>query len=152
IHCPTNSSVIQSLLNEIHETIESFTLVICPDGKLDFDLIRHRNLSSFCTIVTDFSSLGTVPRLPLNSALRTLTTIEHVCHIWEWKSRPWAEIYRLSLPALELVHVRLHDATLDRCYYNAECYTCEVYFRAEHQTDSGDLDNWKRQVEEGILC
>ncbi len=85
----------------------------------------------------------------LSPTLHTLT-VEHVSRIWEWKSpnsaRPWAEVDRLALPALEHLHVRLHDAIHDMCYYDAECYTCEL--RAEQQTDPGDLDYWKRQVEE----
>ncbi|PBK65469.1 hypothetical protein ARMSODRAFT_435349 [Armillaria solidipes] len=147
----TNSSVIQSLLNEVQETLESFTLDICPDGKVDFDLSRHRNLSSFYTIVTDFTSLKSVPRMRLSPTLRTLT-VEHVSRIWEWKSpypaRPWAGVDRLALPALERVHVRLHDAVHGMCYYYAECYTCDL--RGGEQTDPGDLDNWKRQVEESM--
>ncbi|PBK82188.1 hypothetical protein ARMGADRAFT_1038794 [Armillaria gallica] len=87
----------------------------------------------------------------LSPTLRTLT-VEHVSRIWEWKSpysaRPWAEVDRLALPALEHLHVRLHNAVLDTCYYDAECYTCELQVRAEQQTDPGDLNYWKRQVEE----
>ncbi|KAK0434146.1 hypothetical protein EV421DRAFT_1357172 [Armillaria borealis] len=157
IYSQTNSSVIQSLLNEVQETLESFTLDICPgktmsqDGKVDFDLSRHRNLSSFYTIVTDFTSLDSVPRMRLSPTLRTLT-VEHVSRIWEWKSprpaRPWAGVDRLALPALEHVHVKLHDAFHDMCYYYAECYTCDL--RAGERTDPGDLDNWKRQVEKSM--
>ncbi|KAK0222720.1 hypothetical protein EDD85DRAFT_253204 [Armillaria nabsnona] len=41
IHYQTNSSVIQSLLNEVQETLESFTLDICPGKTMSFSTVSH---------------------------------------------------------------------------------------------------------------
>ncbi len=83
----------------------------------------------------------------LNPTLRTLT-VEHVSHPGknsvQYSLRVCAEVDRLVLPALEHVHIRRHDCVKSICYYFAIC-TCEVQDR-----DAGDLDGWKRQVEESM--
>ncbi|PBK82214.1 hypothetical protein ARMGADRAFT_1090586 [Armillaria gallica] len=126
----TSSSLIQSLLNEMKETLECFTVDICPQtgGTVCFDLSRHRNLSSFHAIVTDLPGPDSIPgmRLPL--------------------VRPWVEVDRLPLPALEHVYIKLHDSVRGDCYINVQCNTCEL--QVQQKTDPGDLDSWKRQVEE----
>ncbi len=41
IHHQTNSAVIQTLLNEVQETLESFTLDICPGKTMSFSTVSH---------------------------------------------------------------------------------------------------------------
>ncbi len=98
---------------------------------MDLDLSRHRNLSSFYTIVPDYFpglDSSSVPKKRFNPTLRTLT-VEHVYRAGEnnvqYSLRVCAEIDRLALPALEHVHIRMHDSVDDICYYFAEC-NCEV--------------------------
>ncbi|SJL14128.1 uncharacterized protein ARMOST_17583 [Armillaria ostoyae] len=152
IYRGTPSSVIQSLLNEMQETLEYFTLDISPqrDRKVGFDLSRHRNLSSFYIIVPDFPDFVPVPEMRLNPTLRTLI-VEHVSRVWQsnlqYSLRICAEVDRLALPALERVHIRLHVSVHGMCYYYAHCNTCEVQVQ---NRDAGDLDSWKRQVEESM--
>ncbi|SJL14129.1 uncharacterized protein ARMOST_17584 [Armillaria ostoyae] len=145
----TPCSLIQSLLNEMQETLECFTLDIDPKirRQVGLDLSRHRNLSSLYTIVPDFfPGLYSVPEMRLNPTLRTLT-VEHVSrpntNSVEYSLRVCAEVDRLALPALEHVHIRRHVPLDDRCYYWAAC-DCEV------QWDAEDLDGWRRQVEESM--
>ncbi|PBK65481.1 hypothetical protein ARMSODRAFT_1022285 [Armillaria solidipes] len=129
------SSLIQSLLNEMQETLECFTLDLTSriHRKVGFNLSQHRNLSSFYTTVSGSPVLDSVPEMRLNPTLRTLT-VEHVSRAWRYNLqssvRVWAEVDRLPLPALEHVHIRMHDSVDDM--------------------DAGDLDSWKRQVEESM--
>ncbi|KAK0471560.1 hypothetical protein IW261DRAFT_834979 [Armillaria novae-zelandiae] len=145
-------SLIQSLLNEMQESLECFTLDISPriERKVGFDLSRHRNLSSLYMIVPSFPGLDSVPKMLLNPTLRTLT-VEHVSRFWKNNSQyfvpVWGEIDRLAPPALEHVHVRLHDSTDSMCYYYARCETCGL---SVEDGDTGDHKRWKRQVEESM--
>ncbi|KAK0226701.1 hypothetical protein IW262DRAFT_1363692 [Armillaria fumosa] len=146
-------SLIQSLLNEMQEKLESLTLDISPriDRMLGFDLSRHRNLSSLYMIVPDFPGLNSVAEMRLNPTLRTLT-VEHFSRFWKKNTQyifsGWGEIDRLDVPAtLEHVHVRLHSSTGSKCYYLAQCDTCEF---ARQNRDTESEDRWKREVEESM--
>ncbi|KAK0222719.1 hypothetical protein EDD85DRAFT_860858 [Armillaria nabsnona] len=148
---PSTGIQVQSLLNEMRETLECFTVDICPQigGTVGFDLSQHRSLSSFHAIVTDPPGPDSIPGMRLCPTLRTLT-VEHVSRAWQRDLQPfvhpWAEVDRLPLPALEHVYIKLHDSVHGNCYFHAQCNTCEL--RVQQKTDPGDLDNWKRQVEE----
>ncbi|PBK82185.1 hypothetical protein ARMGADRAFT_1019774 [Armillaria gallica] len=151
IYRGTPCSLIQSLLNEMKETLECFTLEIIPriDRKVGFDLSRHRNLSSFYAIVPDSWGLGSVPEMRLNPTLRTLT-VEHFSEAYEsamHELRAWKEIDRLALPALERVHIMLHDSVHGACYLEGRCNTCELQFR---NLDTSDRCQWQRWVENNM--
>ncbi|KAK0434142.1 hypothetical protein EV421DRAFT_2023188 [Armillaria borealis] len=121
----TTTLLIQRLLNEMQGALESFTLDVntWTGQQARLDLSRHRRLSSFFMI---FGSPRLDPRLleiHLNPTLRTLT-VERACHKWE-RSLPhsvnvWAQVDayldKLALPALQSVHVRLHDSAHGICH------------------------------------
>ncbi len=97
-----------------------------------------------------FGSPRLDPRLleiHLNPTLRTLM-VERVCHNWErslpHSVRVWAEVDAyldtLVLPAVQSVHVRLHDSVHGVCH----CFECDG---GELPTDH---DQWKRQIEDAM--
>ncbi|KAG7450047.1 uncharacterized protein BT62DRAFT_992060 [Guyanagaster necrorhizus] len=143
------SPIIQKLLDAMQETLESFTLEVDPwADQASLDLSRHSSLSSYYVILAsplDPLILGTC----LSPTLRALT-VECVFNQWDHNSRhsvyAWAEfdahLDELALPALQSVHVRLHNRIHPgRC----DSHGCDG---SERPTD--DWDQWKRQVEESM--
>ncbi len=99
----------------------------------------------------------------LSPALRTFT-VEQVYRKWEVNSREtvdaWAEfdahLDGLMLPALQRVHVRLHDSIHGVCYcfecHGHECdwHKCrrDPLFDGHDHRVPVDYDKWRCQVEE----
>ncbi len=100
----------------------------------------------------------------LSPALRTFT-LEQVCRNWDHNSHRsvhvWAEfdahLDGLMLPALQRVHVRLHDGTHGVCYsfechgHECDCRKCRrdrVLLCDCHDHKLPTDDRWKCQAEE----
>ncbi|KAK0448922.1 uncharacterized protein EV420DRAFT_833583, partial [Desarmillaria tabescens] len=164
-----NASLVQRLLNAMQGSLEYFILDVnaWTDQQVRLDLSRLRSLSSFFMILA--SPLDSrLLRVRLSPTLRTLK-IEQVCHNWEHSLdqsvHAWAQfdahLDALPLPALQCVHIRLHDSSHGTCYCFAcharehgvcKCflcykdkYPCTICHGREHPTE---YVGWKRQVED----
>ncbi|SJL14114.1 uncharacterized protein ARMOST_17569 [Armillaria ostoyae] len=163
IYDGTTSSLLQGLLNEMQGSLESFTLDVIPwkDQGVRLDLSQHRMLSAFFMILAS----PVDPRLVgmrLSPVLQTFS-VEQMHHSWEYNSREtvdaWAEfeahLDMLTLPALQRVHVRLHDSTHGVCYcfechgHECDCRKCrgDPLGDCHNYRVSVDYDKWKCRVE-----
>ncbi len=141
--------------------MQRLTSFFSEDTRANLDLSRHEKLSYFFMIL-DSPLDPRLLRARLSPMLRTFT-VEQVCHGWGGNSRgtvdAWAEfdahLGGLRQPALQRVHVRLHDSTHGVCSdfgcHGREHDMCDCYreeLSHHHRHIPVDHDKWKCQVEE----
>ncbi|KAK0448942.1 uncharacterized protein EV420DRAFT_1767192 [Desarmillaria tabescens] len=140
----TTGSVVQSLLDEMRDTLECLTLDVThyADQNNGFDLRRHKKLTSFYSVL--FFTLNTwLLTIWFGPALQSLTT-ELLVDDWVIEpdaptlTKVDAHIDKLALPMLQHAHVKLHDISHNVCSY----FWCDGdYLPPGH-------DEWRNQVEE----